>query len=720
MTQAVKRACDACHRRKVKCDGINPCRNCSAAQLSCTYNAIPQKKGPKGSRAKVISELRETQRQTSLSAKVQSRINGAGAPPPSPSLSPSPGLLSSELVKDCINFYFDNLYVQIPILDRYQIEQQMMYMEQNRDTYCLLTSLCAFMMLQPGMTMPANDPFNLDMNPGATIISSQLLLEECLRVRKGYDYQDSINLNVLATNFFIFACYYGMEMHDKAWYHLREATTMVHMAGMSKEETYAGLDPAESSRRRRLYWLFLVIERAYAVQRHRPLTLQATIHPPTLGDDPSDPYAPQLNGFIMLINLYRPFDEALINTWNTGRRHLSAQHITGMQKQLNDLAQSFLCRDSNLLDIGTNQQWLKNTVWQLTNGTIGGNGEESISFQYPMDMSRELLMNMASQFPNQGMELVNSGLIEKLYETCYAMNEFLSLQPPSRDPFAVGPREHLNQLLSIVAIIRNGDYRFLPLLLSKVSEVLPRLATPMLQNPPENPNLANIDIFDGFGSSGIAQPPPHMQMPMDAEYGQQKYNVEDYDRKFSVDEYEKKYSMDMSGGTPDSLPNSHASNGTPPVSQQGSDMNTSFVSSPSVMSPGVDYSHNMNGFACTPMSEMVMSPLGNTAQSTHGLNSQHMAPQVNHSHDTMCQLTNMTTQGMHNQGMTTTTLPTSHSINGMYNIRQARQGSFHIQNQQSMRTVGDFQGLQRAGSDLGQGMGGMNPMPSEIDFGATR
>ncbi|KAF4624622.1 hypothetical protein G7Y89_g13549 [Cudoniella acicularis] len=41
---AAKRACDACHRRKVKCDGINPCRNCSSAQLSCTYHAIPQGK----------------------------------------------------------------------------------------------------------------------------------------------------------------------------------------------------------------------------------------------------------------------------------------------------------------------------------------------------------------------------------------------------------------------------------------------------------------------------------------------------------------------------------------------------------------------------------------------------------------------------------------------------------------------------------------------------
>lgn len=261
MTQAVKRACDACHRRKVKCDGINPCRNCSSAQLSCTYNAIPQKKGPKGSRAKVISELRETQRQTSLSAKVQNRMNGIPCPPATQSLAPTPGMLTSDMVKECSQFFFDHMNAQAPILDRRQVEQQILYMEQNRDAYCLMTSMCAFVMLQPGMTMPAGDPYNLDMVPGANIISSQLLLEETLRVRKGYEYLEQITVNALATNFFLFGCYYGQEAHEKAWYYLREATTMIQMIGMDKEDYYLQFDISEASRLRRLYWLFYVIER---------------------------------------------------------------------------------------------------------------------------------------------------------------------------------------------------------------------------------------------------------------------------------------------------------------------------------------------------------------------------------------------------------------------------------------------------------------------------
>lgn len=681
MTQAVKRACDACHRRKVKCDGINPCRNCSSAQLSCTYNAIPQKKGPKGSRAKVISELRETQRQTSLSAKVQNRLNGIACQPSGSGLTPTPGLLTADIAKECASFFFDNMYAQLPILERNYVEQQILFMEQNRDAYCLMSSLCAFVMLQPGMSMPSGDPFNLDMLPGANIASSQLLLEDCLRVRKGQEYLDSITLSTLATNFFLFGCYYGQEMHDRAWYYLREATTMVHLAGMDKEEFYASLDTGDAARRRRMFWLLYSTERAYAIERGRPLTLQATINLPTANDDQSDRTGHQLGGFISMVNLFRPFDDAFISTWNKTRGQLSAQYLNTLQKQLSDLVQSYLCQDSNFTDHHTNQSWLKSMIWQL-NGNVGG--DDSMSFQYPANMSRELLVNMASQFTNQANDLASAGLIEKLIEIVYSMNDYLAVQPASRDPFAVGPRQHLSQLLSIVAVARNGDYRFLPLLMSKVTEVLPRLANPMLQNAPETANMANLDIFDGFGNAGMAQPPTQLQMPM-----------EDYDRKFSVEEYDKQYNLDMSNATPDSSSNS---NGGP--ASQGADMNGSFAGSPAIVSPRMEYP-NMNGFACTPMQEMVMSPLGNhqgnplgSSQPQHQQQQQHMS-----------------------NGMTS-----PHVVGNMYNMRQPlqRQTSFQLQGPPQMRTVGDFQGLQRAGSDA-PNMGGVaQQMGNEMDFSGLR
>jgi len=257
---SVKRACDACHRRKVKCDGVTPCRNCSSAQLSCTYHAIPQKKGPKGSRAKVISELRETQRQTTLSTKVANRLHGRNSPPCAPSLAPTPGLLTNEIIRDCIEFFFANMYPTMPILHKGRLEQQARFVDQDIDTYCLLTSLCAFMMIQPGMPIPG-DPLGLDSMPGANLVSGTLLMEETLRVRKSYDYLENSTLNSLVTSFFLFGCYFGLDLHNKAWFHLREATTLAHILGMQKEDTYSQFDAIEASRRRRLYWLLFVTER---------------------------------------------------------------------------------------------------------------------------------------------------------------------------------------------------------------------------------------------------------------------------------------------------------------------------------------------------------------------------------------------------------------------------------------------------------------------------
>lgn len=59
--------------------------------------------------------------------------------------------------------------------------------------------------------------------------------------------------------------------------------------------------------------------------------------------------------------------------------------------------------------------------------------------------------------------------------------------------------------MTLLSVLRNGDHRFLPLLLAKVNDVLPRLVNPMLQTVPDTPaNMcAEVDIFDGFGNAGI-------------------------------------------------------------------------------------------------------------------------------------------------------------------------------------------------------------------------
>lgn len=55
----LRRACDCCRKRKVKCDGHDPCTPCKKASIRCAYLQPPKKKGPKGLRsARVLHALR--------------------------------------------------------------------------------------------------------------------------------------------------------------------------------------------------------------------------------------------------------------------------------------------------------------------------------------------------------------------------------------------------------------------------------------------------------------------------------------------------------------------------------------------------------------------------------------------------------------------------------------------------------------------------------------
>ncbi|KAJ0108122.1 colonial-26 [Diaporthe amygdali] len=691
MTTAVKRACDACHRRKVKCDGVNPCRNCHTAQLGCTYHAIPQKKGPKGSRAKVISELRETQRQTSLSAQVQNRMNGINAPAAVPTLAPTPGLLTGDIVKECIEFFFANMYPSMPILSRQRLEQQAVYMDQNLDAYCLLAALSAFMMIQPGMTIPG-DPYGLDSMPGANIVSSTVLLEETIRVRKGFDYTDNPTMNTLCTSYFLFACYYGLEMHEKAWFHLREASTMIQIIGMNKEEAYVQFDDVESARRRRLYWLFFVTERAYALHRNRPVTLQASINPPALADDPTDHMAHQLNSFIHLSNLFRPFDDAFLGMWSKNRSNWPAAYLNNLHKQLAEIIPAFHSYgDSQLHDLRNNQQWLKTMMWQLNSNN--SHSEDHMMFQqYSANMAANLLAGISSM-PQQNSESLNVSF--------------------------------LNPLLNVLTVLRNGDYRFVPLLISKINETLPKLANPMLQNVPDNvaTKACNMDIFDGFGNAGMAQPPVLM------------------------DEYEKKYTPRMDEPPVDS--------GSSQGGSQSSnhEMNSPFMSSPSATSPGGEYSHGLPENSYNSMSGIMMNPMG-ASSSLSGQAPAHNPPQTPHTQhqpqQSISSMQNINTHMQHDMqhGLGT---PIDHApnmnvdhqnhnfgqqfSNGIAYMNAMSQGmntnnlvnrqgpsrttSFAMgPNPHTIRTVADFQALQRANSDIStmSSLGLSNGLGTEMDF----
>ena len=69
--------------------------------------------------------------------------------------------------------------------------------------------------------------------------------------------------------------------------------------------------------------------------------------------------------------------------------------------------------------------------------------------------------------------------------------------PFSPDTFALGPRDYVSRFLTLFSALRGGQTRYLPLLLAKVSEVLPNLPLPRSLNLPQNMSASTIGSTPG-------------------------------------------------------------------------------------------------------------------------------------------------------------------------------------------------------------------------------
>lgn len=171
-------------------------------------------------------------------------------------------MLNHDLIDGCTEFYFANMYPTMPILHKDQIWRLVVDMDSSVEAYCLLCAFCAFMLIQPGIETKAGQAIKtLERSLSNNTSLGKSLLDGALRRRKAYDYIEKPSANAVITSFFAFGCFFGLDKHNTAWFHLREATTLAQTIGMQDEKTYVGVDYAESARMRRLFWLLFVTER---------------------------------------------------------------------------------------------------------------------------------------------------------------------------------------------------------------------------------------------------------------------------------------------------------------------------------------------------------------------------------------------------------------------------------------------------------------------------
>ncbi|KAF4973865.1 hypothetical protein FZEAL_9183 [Fusarium zealandicum] len=483
----VKQACDLCHAKKIRCDGTCPCMNCRVTNACCSYEAVPKKTGPKGPR-RLPNKGKNAQKVAAEPPASLAEGSTAAADAPAPRFEPTS--VASEpqqllpvpvdVILLCLDAFFAHKYPITPILDQEHSKASLAYLETGTEQYGLLTACCSVMVLTPELIDPSISPSppldTVDTNLGLPSVDA--LISETMRARSSCDWVENPSLTTIQTSFFLFSAYFCLGKDNSAWFYLREAITTLQTLRFHEESTYAALSdhPSLAVYSRRMFWVLFITERAFALQRHRPLTLQPTIDLPA---DESGREKNIISGFRDLIFLFQNFDDDFLNVWNlqSSGPAASSKSLIRLQTILQSgLPHVSSCTESQKADLLVTRQWLKTMVWQLcVSKTLlsSSTQEESMSISYPVTIARDIILasNVVSlsAFDANGV-----GIAEKVFDIGCSLADVLAVQPELAHLVAgeLGPMDYLMELLRIVSTVGGGSSRHLQILAEKVNDCI--------------------------------------------------------------------------------------------------------------------------------------------------------------------------------------------------------------------------------------------------------
>lgn len=152
--------------------------------------------------------------------------------------------------------------------------------------------------------------------------------------------------------------------------------------------------------------------RGFALHKHRPLTLHATIEFPPIGDVEGDAVA--IRGLLYLSNLFRTIDDTFSRVWYTARSKCCPTWLAGLQRQLTEaLPPELNCTEAQEADIRVTQQWLRIVVWQMStaSGCLSSTSPDAfMSFTYPIDVSKEVV-DITRRLSISSLEVHGIGLV---------------------------------------------------------------------------------------------------------------------------------------------------------------------------------------------------------------------------------------------------------------------------------------------------------------------
>ena len=251
--KVVSKACDACRRRKVKCNGLRPCAGCLSAELACTFESPRGLGGNRGARATVLNELRAKSQHRDAH---QPTLDGAeSTPSPDTPLATfsTPTARPENLVNVCLREYVEHIHPVVPLLNAEVIETHARQADTSSLASPFILAFCAYVCGFGGIH---------DGRDHSTAISSpktfaRNALESAITARNVRMPTLSSPL-VVYSSFYLYGACAAQGNYQEAWYYLREATTLFMMLKPQPDPWY------DNEARCCLFWVLVVSER-YAI-----------------------------------------------------------------------------------------------------------------------------------------------------------------------------------------------------------------------------------------------------------------------------------------------------------------------------------------------------------------------------------------------------------------------------------------------------------------------
>ncbi|CAM1501426.1 Fc.00g105880.m01.CDS01 [Cosmosporella sp. VM-42] len=396
-----------------------------------------------------------------------------------------------------VQVFFERLYPVFPVVDR---EWLLTLLQSDEDEeqplpaglYSFLAALSAAVIVQLNVReIGAPDTQTStcnDCNKEALTIltfqptfSGHFFMTQCLQARQQQDFIEDPDEWTILTSFFLFAYHGNLDQSRSAWYYLREAIGFIQVLRLDEPDVYADLDSETSQRRRRLFWLLFITERAYAIQHRTRAVLRPTIDLPRVfeSQDPKLAY-----GFVTLAKVFASVDEAFIAAW---RDQPSSGTVEGVLSEI---------EETQRLDILITHYWLRVLVCQLQieyspHSLPVSDGSDT---RCVLDTSRSLL-HLISTASSISLESHGIGMEQKVSDVASCLCDIiagLTANEFSTDFFSAP--DFLHNFMVFLARFRNHESQYLRPLAQKATTVLAARLQPSSFPGATEARMANEEI----------------------------------------------------------------------------------------------------------------------------------------------------------------------------------------------------------------------------------